>query len=396
MPVTPNEATCANCGAAVGVTARGGRGFSSEPKKAGGGSKAGLLIVSAVMLGGAGFGAFQALSDAEEPATQTDTSLVAERSPVAPNKTDKPDVTPFRPDTPTPRTATAPPADTEQPTETEQPVPSEEEAAAGSATDQARSERPASDEKQTLQLLASVVSARGRSLKKGSSCLVNVHLTGPKITDLDVACGTETLYDTRTPLNGMSSRGSGLYESPAAKPGQWQYGVGFTDTGSRSSRNQITLDSGLKQATVFSESVDSFRVELRVAEHTAPREGEPLFDTPREVDDLAKLVTPGAVEGEVEIPKGKCTLTSRFVSASSGGLRCKTSLSCGRTVLYGTGTSGYGPCTVEGQSIVGFSDPKHTFEDGDPSLILDLAQRQLTLADSPSQQAYTMNFSLDE
>jgi hypothetical protein len=251
----------------------------------------------------------------------------------------------------------------------------------------------ASHEKQTLQLLARVVSSKGRSLNKDSSCVINVHLTGSKITDLDVACGSEQLYDSRTPLNGMASMGSSLHESPGARSGQWVYSVAYTDTGMRSSRTQITLNSGLKKANVFSGSADNFQVELRVAEHTAPREGEPLFNTPTHVEQLALLVVGSSVEGEADLPTGKCTLTSRFVSASTEGLRCKTALTCGKQVLYGTGSSGYGPCTVEGETIVGFEDDKQTFEDGDPSLVIDMQQAQITLSDSPSQKPYEIRFA---
>ena len=133
-----------------------------------------------------------------------------------------------------------------------------------------------------------------------------------------------------------------------------------------------------------------------MAEHTAPRDGQPLFDTPSRVEQLAMLITGDSVEGDTELPKGKCTLTSRFVSASSKGQRCKTALSCGKRVLYGTGSSGYGPCTVEGESIVSFDDPKETFEDGDPSLVVDVKQPRIVLSDSPSQKPYEIRFAPSE
>lgn len=260
-------------------------------------------------------------------------------------------------------------------------VPTEDESATGS------------DESVTLHFGARVASAKGKALAKGKSCDVNVHARGSSIQHLDVSCGDVVLYDSRTPLNGMSSYGGEIFER--AKGNGWVYRVAYTDVGMRTSRSQLRLNSLSGEGTAFSQGSDAFQVALTLNEFSAPRVGASLLGTLPPPGGLTLNLQVRDKSGEPPtLASGGCKLTSSFIENSDTGAVCKTELHCGKQTYYGKGQSGYGPCEFEGASITRFVDEKETHEDGDPRLVLDVAEGSVELRDSPSQKAYSVTFEI--
>lgn len=246
----------------------------------------------------------------------------------------------------------------------------------------------------TLEFVASVVSAKGKPVSRGGKCVVNVHVTGSHIDDVDANCGGTLLYDSRTPLNGMASIGGNVLER--AKGDGWVYRAAYSDMGTRSSRNQFSFDSGNRQGSAWSEGGDVFRVELKVDEFSKIRRGAPLFDTPTGSPKLSLALVPGEQQGATPKLSGPCKLTSAFVENADSGPRCKSELRCGKAVLYGAGTTGFSPCALDGQAITHLEDNEETHEDGDPAIVVSVDDRRVVLRDSPAQQSYELVFEMGQ
>ncbi len=239
---------------------------------------------------------------------------------------------------------------------------------------------------------ARVLSSKGNKVKVGAPCVVNVRVLSGHIKDLDVTCAQKMLYDTRTPLNGMARVGGQVFERAGDGEQEWRYRLQYSDTGTRSQRSQVTLNSLTQEGAVFSEAFEAFRVEFRLSEYSLPREGAPIFETPREVLPLRRTAQVESTHGTIPKVPTACSIEARFLESTRGGPRCKTQLSCGSRVLYGRGNSGLGPCEIEDGAIARFADEEETHQDGDPSLILQVADGSIRLSDSPSQQSFSMTF----
>lgn len=374
LPYEVGAKRCANCGTAL--RSGGGAAFTSQelsrlvPKTS---SSTPLIFVGALVAAGAVGG----VVFARRPAADPPVVEVAQ-----------------------PELAAAEPAERAEPGNAaaqqepaEPPTPAVPEAPVEPPAPEAHPGSPLEDEPVTLQFLARVVSVKGRGVSKGAKCQVNVHVSGSHIDDLDVSCGDKVLYDSRTPLNGMASMGHDLFERK--KGDAWVYRVVYLDTGMRSSRKQIRLDSSARQATVFSESVDAFSVDLRVDEFSLPRKGEPLMGTDAQVAPLEVALYFAAETGTPpKAPRDKCVLKSQFLETSSDGARCKTLLSCGPTILYGKGQTGFGPCDILDGRIVSFEDAQETHVDGDPAL--EFGSQTVKLSDSPGRVPFGLEFSVPE
>jgi hypothetical protein len=248
-----------------------------------------------------------------------------------------------------------------------------------------------SSESVKLVFLARAVSVKGRGVTKGAKCQVNVHVAGADIEDVDVSCGDKVLYDSRTPLNGMASMGSNLFER--VKGASWVYRAVYEDLGMRTSRSQLRLNTTNQKATVFSEAADAFSVDLRVDEFSQPREGSPLLGTePGGATLQAELLFAAERGTPPKIVRDKCSFESKFVETAQDGRMCKSQLRCGGTILYGKGTTGFGSCVIQDGVVVRFLDEGETHEDGDPALVF--ASQTVTLHDSPGQAEYGLEFSV--
>jgi hypothetical protein len=274
----------------------------------------------------------------------------------------------------------------EQRAETSPELPAAAAAAATATPGAARAPAP----KFILEWTGKVTSAQGKALKKGSACDVRLETAGPAIQWLNVSCGKERLYDSRSPLNGMSMHSSVLAEAPhAERPTHWGYAISYQDTGQRTGRSQIQLDTTRREAVIYSESMPAFRVRLSLPTTSQPRVGEPIYDTPRNPSELALDLSVKSTSGSVGVkPGATCKLRMVFVNSLPSAKLCKTTLVCGKEWLYGTKQQpGFTACTLDAQaSPASGYDRQPVSGDGSPELEVDVPSRRVSL--KSSEDAY--------
>ncbi len=375
MPLEPGEAACSNCGAPQAGGARRPQ-IPGLPRKKGGLPLA-VLVAGVLVFGVAGF---------------VVTVLQEKVSPVA-EQIEKPAPTPSQarsaePDVTVPRPAEPAQAEPEPTAEPEPAIPT------GDAEELPPAESP--PEPIVLQFPARVVASKGNRVKNGAPCVIQVHTYGGRIADLDVTCAKDTIYDTRSRLNGISRMGGQIREQAGKAADEWRYRLQFSDTGARSLRSQVTLNSLTRTGSVFSESTDAFRVELRLSEFSLPRQGEPVFDTPREVLPLRTSLDVISTQGQAPTLPKTCSLDVRYLESTRQGPNCKTELRCGSRLLYGKGQSGFGPCDIEEGKIVRFRDDEETHEDGDPKFDFDTTSGSVHIEDSPNHQSYSIELRIPD
>lgn len=360
-PRDPGAARCANCGASFGASPQ--RGFAGSVTKPGAGRPVALVL--GVLVLAAGAGAAFLVSGAKSSGRTSEVAAPREEA-VQEVASESDEVPPVEAPAPEAAEEVSPPA-----------------AFPGAA--------PSLDAV-TLTFNARVTSAKGKALSKGAKCQVNAHVADASVQDLDVACGNTVLYDSRTPLNGMASYGSDVFERRRGQT--WVYRLLYTDVGQRTSRSQASVNSTQKTASVFGEGADAFRVELAVDEYSQPRSGDALMDSPPEPAKVELSLTVASQSGEPPSLGAGCSFASALDEMSAEGPRCKSELRCGSKVLYGKGPStGFGPCVVSEGTIVAFTDTMQTHDDGDPALVLDAEARTVTYSDSPSQRDFEVVFS---
>jgi len=147
----------------------------------------------------------------------------------------------------------------------------------GAAVPQQRPKPPAPKPAIDLQWSGKVTKATGKSLKPGAACSLSIRSNLDQVESCQLQCGGETLYDSDKAVNGMSMFEFAAFEQPhPQQAGVWVYGVRLSDKGARTGRAQLMVDTKHEQAIVFSDSIPTFRVELSLAQHSAPRSGKPL------------------------------------------------------------------------------------------------------------------------
>jgi hypothetical protein len=239
--------------------------------------------------------------------------------------------------------------------------------------------------------------AQGSALKKGARCAVKLQAEGPKIQWLTATCGDERLYDSRTPLNGMSMSSSALGEAPHADhPGSYGYAVLFNDTGQRTGRAQIQLDTTHGQASVFSDAIPQFRVDIAIDTVSEPRTGEPIYRTPKHAASVALDLRVASATGAAPIKSGQaCRLELKFANSLPGVSMCSASVTCGKTWVYGKKTqAGFVVCTLDAAgSPLGGSDKQPPSADKTPELEVDVTKGTATLKSSEDDYSVVLSRS---
>jgi hypothetical protein len=239
-----------------------------------------------------------------------------------------------------------------------------------------------------------VTASRGSTVEVGSNCSIEVKVVGGDVDWLKVVCSDAVLYDRRTALQGESISSSELFELPKGDDA-WIYRLEYVDTGARTGRSQITLNSFTHTGVVHSDSGQRFRAELALTPDSEARRGPSLFETPRSVAPAEARLRATEVTGPSPIPLDtECRFASRFVMSSKNGHECKAELECRGSVVYGAGESGYGHCTLDGHRVAAFDDDKESFRDSDPAVRFDGKKSELRLRDSPGGQAWTAKLSV--
>jgi hypothetical protein len=240
-----------------------------------------------------------------------------------------------------------------------------------------------------------VSKADGKQLVRGESCVVKLESEGAAIQWLNASCGEERLYDSRTPVMGISMRNAVLGEAPHADhPGHYGYAVSFQDTGQRSGRSQIQVDSTHQQAIVFSETIPQFRVEIALDVVSQPRKGVPIYKTPERLRSITLDLSVASSTGPCPVKSGeRCRLELGFANNLPTATLCSALLSCEKRWLYGKQKQpGFAACTLDAQgSPLTASDRQPPSADTTPALEVDVDKGRVTLESSEDGCRAVMN-----
>ncbi|HWB78264.1 MAG TPA: hypothetical protein VG755_25035 [Nannocystaceae bacterium] len=119
---------------------------------------------------------------------------------------------------------------------------------------------------------AKVKKASGRS-KRGVACEIDgwVEDNGDSIRPLDVRCKGDLLYSSTQKFSGSANMSTGATVT-TAKDGSPRWLLRYNDTGSRSDRPQIRLDSAARIGRVWSDELPPWDVELTIEPDGAPQQ----------------------------------------------------------------------------------------------------------------------------
>jgi len=132
----------------------------------------------------------------------------------------------------------------------------------------------------TARFHATVRSATGLALRKGTSCEVRSVLRANEQHEVSIRCGTLELYNSTDLLEGKAQLTSEAREYPG-KAGTSQASLAWHDTGTRSGlRTQASVDTQGRVAVAWRDAAPSFRVEIEVQERSASYEGTFLRASP--------------------------------------------------------------------------------------------------------------------
>ncbi len=238
---------------------------------------------------------------------------------------------------------------------------------------------------------AKVRRASGNSLRPGAACSLRGSFSTDGIdvaSKVDVVCGETVVYDWDAPLgSGMQMRSCSLVEVPGPRGQRLQYSLQCTDTGPRTGRPQLAIDTAAKTATVWRDG--GMRVELSVPA-PARRDGEPLLDSSVAASLVAEVVARHGSVTEATAPAPVRRGQRCAVVIVPAGGECRVAVTCGTTSVYGGGTLGYADCTRENGAVVRATDSNPTGQGGDPILDLDFAARRVTVRDEAPDWSITI------
>ena len=234
---------------------------------------------------------------------------------------------------PPPRLDDAPPRRVEIPNNDAPPEPSLPELPAPTPAPPPKRERPepAPMRSAKARWRATVKSAQGAPVAPGSTCFVDAVITtrdtNTGVPDLSVTCGSEVIYSTEQPFNGVAQMGNDALERLGPTDEKSTFTLQFTDMGTRSGRPQIDLDTKLRQGVVFRDNLPKLRVELSLpieSEPTAPLAGpEQRLRRPARVTEVSGL--PALKVGT------ECILRAMPTGQKDA---CVAEVSCGATRLF--------------------------------------------------------------
>lgn len=222
--------------------------------------------------------------------------------------------------------------------------------------------------------LAHVASVSGEppaGIAAGSGCAVlseiddRLELSAP----VQIRCGDVTLYD------GSQEMGAGFSSSeeratPISSHGHIGLQLRANDVGTRTGpRPQLTLDTRLRRARVFSEVEPLFAVTLYIEQASLDRQAAlaPAEGASRRNTHLR--YRRGEVTGDAPVAAdAECELI--LEPTASGRYDCRAVLRCDGEVVYGAGTTGWNECTWRDGQMSAITDDGTSAENSDPRFIV--------------------------
>ena len=253
----------------------------------------------------------------------------------------------------------------------------------------------------TLAWSGTITQKTGTAPPVGTACTLSVHggaphpRFGPGHDAMSVTCGDKTLFDEKDVTTGATNRDFELTEYPVAgEVSAFRYELRAYDRGERTGRNQLDARTAQNELTVYSETIPTFRVTIKLAGKRDVRRGKPLFfENIPPFDTVSKwTATLGSSKGALPFAGKTCTLR---VSPGDAQHNCRAMLECDKTMQYGADPNDFCECNVDHGNLLGVADKKPTPVDGDPSLVTDFTARTMTFADEPAGRApWSASFTL--
>ncbi len=253
---------------------------------------------------------------------------------------------------------------------------------------------------------AEIVSSTGSALPVGLRCRlyarIEQYLGGSagaysggsnRLSRVTVECPTRLLYEA-SDLQGRDSVEWHAFEEPADRAGTQRYGLDFSDFQGDASR--VSVSTLARTASVWSDGPPAFRVELSVDELSGVVESRTLPGAQR-----GPMFRPVRGEARIAQVRGNSIVTRGALCdfevrpTWSGSTNCRIFVRCGRTVLYGAGTNGYGRCTVDGDRVVRAEDDGFTPHDMDPEIRLDLVDGTGLVRDEAAGTSFAVDLRLE-
>jgi len=153
---------------------------------------------------------------------------------------------------------------------------------------------------------------------------------------------------------------------------------------------EIHLDSTSGEGRVSSTLAPEYDVKLELDELSSEHTGPALYTSSEGPRPCRRALRRNGVVTKVVgaspvAPGMACQLTVvPSLQQSSGDCYARTRVRCGKTILYGAGTGGFGPCTAADGAIATFLDDEGSPDDKDPMATLDVATRWLEVRDERS------------
>jgi hypothetical protein len=245
----------------------------------------------------------------------------------------------------------------------------------------------------TIAWTASITQSAGAAPSVGTACTVTTHAGALKSTSashdaLRVECGTKTLFD-ESDITDVPTRASfSLVETPlVGEVSAFTYEMKASDTGPRTGRNQLKVDTAKGTMTVFRDTIPTFRVTMTIPHKRDPRRGLPLFlaNVPAFTIVSKSMLTLTSSKGPLPFGGKTCELR---ISPGNSKQNCMVQLECAKKIVYGGDPDpSFDTCTIRDGRPIAFSDQKPTPIDGDPALSADLDAKTVTFADEPASGA---------
>lgn len=125
-------------------------------------------------------------------------------------------------------------------------------------------------------------------------------------------------------------------------------------------------------------------------------EPEPVSDEPPPAGFATRLdrrARVSAVTGSPPVSVGAaCTVAVTPVRDWESN--CRVVVRCGATTIYGAETTGYAACFVDGGAPARAYDRKGTYENGDPTLFLDVPHDRAVLSDRIDDREWSVTLAL--
>lgn len=115
----------------------------------------------------------------------------------------------------------------------------------------------------------------------------------------------------------------------------------------------------------------------------------------RRIPSVSRSGSVTSVSGDASVSAGaECSVTVKH-GRIGPDINCKVSVKCGDEIIYGWGAAGFARCEVRDGSVVSASDGGVSGDDGDPTLMLDLAARRVSVSDKGAK-TYEIAIDLSE